>query len=199
MSKTSHLGRYSSERLRALIDGADLIAEAAAALEPPGQPMTGHRVVGIDPSLTCTGIAISDRTLGFRTVQSKPSGPDLNARAIRIAGAGPRHHQCHDARRSTDLVVIESPSMGASRGTSAPRPTIDPACGGRWSSSPWATTCRYQSWKSPPRAAPSTPPARATPPRGPSSTLSPRRYPEVPRAGTTTSPTRSSSPPSAAA
>ncbi len=31
--ETSHLGRYSSERLRALIDGADLIAEAAAALE----------------------------------------------------------------------------------------------------------------------------------------------------------------------
>lgn len=36
--ETSHLGRYSSERLRALIDdraflAADLIAEAAAALE----------------------------------------------------------------------------------------------------------------------------------------------------------------------
>lgn len=81
--------------------------------------MTGHRVVGIDPSLTCTGIAISDRTLGFRTVQSKPSGPDLNARAIRIAGLA------HDIINATtlgglpDLVVIESPSMGASRGTSA--------------------------------------------------------------------------------
>ena len=73
--------------------------------------MTGHRVVGIDPSLTCTGIAISDRTLGFRTVQSKPSGPDLNARAIRIAGLA------HDIINATtlgglpDLVVIESPSI----------------------------------------------------------------------------------------
>jgi hypothetical protein len=54
--------------------------------------MTGHRVVGIDPSLTCTGIAISDLIQMTRDRQmarkAPPGVPLSDEQAARVLREG---------------------------------------------------------------------------------------------------------------
>jgi Holliday junction resolvasome RuvABC endonuclease subunit len=84
--------------------------------------MTDVIVLGIDPSLTGTGIAYNDAT---HTITSKPTGTTLEDRRARLAdimedlndavlGLGP-----WDFAPPADLVVIEAPSLAqhSQRGT----------------------------------------------------------------------------------
>jgi Holliday junction resolvasome RuvABC endonuclease subunit len=74
-----------------------------------------HRVVGVDLSLTGTGLAdvahepSGALTYDYRTVTSKPAGQDVRARSRRIDDV--RGEVLRYARGS-DLVIVEGPSLG---------------------------------------------------------------------------------------
>lgn len=66
-------------------------------------------IIGIDPSLTGTGIASHDSLV---TITSKPQGTALEARWLRLASLTDRIDQ---VATGADLVVIEAPSLGQAR------------------------------------------------------------------------------------
>lgn len=68
-------------------------------------------VVGIDPSLTSTGVATSLGTL--ECIESKPRGTDIMARRYRLWDLCNRITSAAWADGDPDLVVIEGPGMAA--------------------------------------------------------------------------------------
>jgi crossover junction endodeoxyribonuclease RuvC len=84
-------------------------------------------VLGIDLSLTCTGLAIAEFTLPWEgriawtgTVKTPPSGNALDARTLRLRDI---RNQCEAAvmRYNPVLAVIEAPSFGSVHGAAHDR------------------------------------------------------------------------------
>lgn len=76
------------------------------------------RVIGLDLSLTCTGLVIADgKRVGVRLIRSKPLGTALIDRKRRLQGIADGIWQSWE--RVPDLVVVEAPIMAAASRSSS--------------------------------------------------------------------------------
>lgn len=75
------------------------------------------RVIGLDLSLTATGVAlIEDGSITVRTITSKPSGDSLDARQARLHNLVANLLTNHMPTDPVDLVVIEQPAFSRTTG-----------------------------------------------------------------------------------
>lgn len=74
------------------------------------------RVIGLDLSLTATGVAIiEDDTITVRTITSNPTGDSVDDRVRRLDKIERAVMECMTGASEIDLIVIEGPSFGQMR------------------------------------------------------------------------------------
>lgn len=74
------------------------------------------RVIGLDLSLTATGIAIiDDDTITVHTITSSPTGDSVDDRVRRLDKIERAVMECMTGASEIDLIVIEGPSFGQMR------------------------------------------------------------------------------------
>lgn len=74
------------------------------------------RVIGLDLSLTATGVAIiDDGTITVRTITSNPTGDSVDDRVRRLDKIERAVMECMTGASEIDLIVIEGPSFGQMR------------------------------------------------------------------------------------